>query len=286
MKKLLFQLDTDAHPAVFDTVVAYDGGADHVIGHGNVTPDNVTPLVEGAIFTRSPKEKKNTALFVGGSDMAAGEKLFKAVQNNFFANFRVSVMLDSNGSNTTAAAGVAKLLTSGEIKGKKAVVLAGTGPVGQRAAIMLAKEGASEVIVSSRTMSRAKQACADMKKSFDVDITPAEAADCDARGKLIEDAQVVFATGAAGIELLKAEHWENNSNIELMADANATPPIGIGGSDMMDRGEDRHGKIIWGAIGFGTLKLALHRACIEKLFESNDQLFDAEEIFTLAKTMA
>ncbi len=286
MKKLLFQLDTDIHPAVFDTVVAYDGGADHVIGHGSVTPENVTPLIEGAIFTRAPKEKKYTALFVGGSDMVAGEKLFKAVQKNFFYDFRVSVMLDSNGSNTTAAAGVAKLLSSGEIKGKKAVVLAGTGPVGQRAAIMLAKEGASEVIVSSRQLSRSEKACADMKSSFDVDITPAEAVDCDARGKLIEDAQVVFATGAAGIELLKLEHWENNSNIELMADANATPPIGIGGSDMMDRGEDRHGKIIWGAIGFGTLKLALHRACIDKLFESNDQLFDAEEIFALAKTMA
>jgi len=63
MKKLLFQLDTDTHPAVFDTVVAYDGGADHVIGHGNCAPDNVTPLVEGAIFTRAPKEKKLTALF-------------------------------------------------------------------------------------------------------------------------------------------------------------------------------------------------------------------------------
>jgi hypothetical protein len=286
MKKLLFQLDTDAHPSVFDTVVAYDGGADHVIGHGNVTPDNVTPLVEGTIFTRAPKEKKFTAIFVGGSDMVAGEKLFKSVQKNFFYDFRVSVMLDSNGSNTTAAAGVAKLLSSGEIKGKKAVVLAGTGPVGQRAAIMLAKEGASEVVVSSRTMERAKQACADMKESFDVDITPAEAADCEARAKLIEDAQVVFATGAAGIELLKLEHWENNSNIELMADANATPPIGIGGTDMMDKGQDRNGKIVWGAIGFGTLKLALHRACIEKLFESNDQLFDAEEVFTLAKSMA
>jgi len=286
MKKLLFQLDTDAHPAVFDTVVAYDGGADHVIGHGNITPDNVTPLVEGAIFTRAPKEKKNTALFVGGSDMAAGEKLFKAVQRNFFADFRVSVMLDSNGSNTTAAAGVAKLLSSGAIKGKKAVVLAGTGPVGQRAAIMLAKEGASEVIVSSRELSRSEKACADMKNSFDVDITPAEATDCDSRGKLIEGAQIVFATGAAGIELLKAEHWENNSSIELMADANATPPIGIGGTDMMDRGQERHGKIIWGAIGFGTLKLSLHRACIEKLFESNSQVFDAEEIFSLAKTMA
>lgn len=286
MKKLLFQFDTDVHPSVFDTIVAYDGGADHVIGHGNVTPENVTPLVEGTIFTRAPKEKKNTAIFVGGSDMNAGEKLFKAVQKNFFYDFRVSVMLDSNGSNTTAAAGIAKLLSSGEIKGKKAIVLAGTGPVGQRAAIMLAKEGASEVIISSRQMAHAEQACANMKESFDVDIKPAEAVDNDSRGKLIESAQVVFATGAAGVELLKPEHWENNDNIELMADANATPPIGIGGTDMMDRGENRNGKIIWGAIGFGTLKLALHRACIEKLFESNDQLFDAEEIFTLAKAMA
>ncbi len=71
-----------------------------------------------------------------------------------------------------------------------------------------------------------------------------------------------------------------------MADANATPPLGIEGTDMMDKGKDRNGKIIWGAIGFGTLKLALHRACIDKLFERNDQVFDAEEIFALAKSMA
>jgi hypothetical protein len=54
---------------------------------------------------------------------------------------------------------------------------------------------------------------------------------------------------------------------------------------MMDRGKDRNGKIIWGAIGLGTLKLGLHRACIAKLFERNDQILDAEEIFALAKTM-
>ena len=150
MKKLLFQLDTDAHPAVFDTVVAYDGGADHVIGYGNVTPENVTPLVEGTIFTRAPKEKQNTAIFVGGSNMVAGQELFRAIQKNFFADFRVSVMLDSNGSNTTAAAGVAKLMTSGDVKGKKAVILGGTGPLGQRAAVRLAKEGVSEVVLVSR----------------------------------------------------------------------------------------------------------------------------------------
>ena len=285
MKKLLFQLDTDIHPAVFDTVVAYDGGADHVIGYGSVTPENVTPLVEGTIFTRAPKEKQFTALFVGGSNMTAGQELFKAVQKNFFADFRVSVMLDSNGSNTTAAAAVAKLITSSAIKGKKAVILAGTGPVGQRAAVMMAKEGVTEVVVVSRKMSRAKAVCEDMKNNFNVELVPAEATDCDTNGKLIEDAQIVFATGAAGIELIKPEHWENNSNIELIADANATPPLGIGGTDMMDKGNERHGKIIWGAIGFGTLKLAVHKACIKKLFESNDQLLDAEEIFDIAKSM-
>ena len=285
MKKLLFQLDTDIHPAVFDTVVAYDGGADHVIGHGGLTPETVGPLVEGCIFTRAPKEKKNTAIFVGGSDLGEGQKLFKAVQRMFFADFRVSVMLDSNGSNTTAAAGVAKIGTSGGLSGKRAVVLAGTGPVGQRAAVMMVNEGA-EVSLTSRDMSRAVAACNAMKERFDVHLTPIEANSNDARGFAIEKAQIVFATGAAGVQLLNTHHWADNPNIEIMADANATPPLGIEGTDMMDKGNDRNGKIMWGAIGFGTLKLALHRACIARLFESNDLLLDAEEIFATAKSMA
>ncbi len=285
MKKLLFQFDTDQHPSSFDTVVGYDGGADHVIGFGNVTPDNVTPLVEGTMFTRAPKDKKNTAIFVGGSNMASGQDLFIAVQKQFFPGFQVSVMLDSNGSNTTAAAAVAKLGTSGSLKGKKAVILAGTGPVGQRAAVMLTQEGA-EVSITSRHIFNAEQACFAMKERFNVDLTPIEAADMDARGEAIKDANIVFATGAAGIELLKPEHWQDNPNIEMMADANATPPLGIGGTDVMDRGIDRHGKAIWGAIGFGSLKLLLHRACIARLFKDNKQVLDAELIFQLAKEMA
>jgi len=285
MKKLLFHFDTDHYPSVFDTVVAYDGGADHVIGYGNVTPDSVGPLVEGTIFTRPPKEKKNTAIFIGGSNVQEGTLLLKAIKNKFFADFRVSVMLDSNGSNTTAAAAVSKLLGSGAIKGTRCVVLAGTGPVGQRAALMLAREGASEVIVTSRQQARADHVAQELRERFDVEIIPKQAFNSDDRGTAIEGANIVIATGAAGVELIKAEHWKNNPSINMMADANATPPIGIGGTDMMDRGIEREGKIIWGAIGFGTLKLALHRACIAKLFETNNLSLDAEEIFAIAKSM-
>jgi hypothetical protein len=285
MKKLLFQLDTDPHPAVFDSVVGFDGGADHVIGHGNCTPGNVKALVEGAIFTRAPKEKKNTALFIGGSDIVTGEALLKAVQKVFFADFRVSVMLDSNGSNTTAAAAVTRLLQSGDVKGKKAVILAGTGPVGKRAAVMLTREGA-KVAITSREKGRAEQACKEIKDRFGVEIEAMGAASNDDRAAALEGATVVFATGMTGVQLLDEAHWKNNKTLRLIADANATPPLGITGMDMMDRGKERHGKIAWGAIGFGTLKLALHRACIAKLFERNDQILDAEEIFALAKTMA
>jgi len=285
MKKLLFQFDTDSHPSIFDTVVGYDGGADHVIGHGGLTPENITSLVEGTIFTRAPKDKKNTAIFIGGSDMMAGQQLLTAVKACFFSGFQVSVMLDSNGSNTTAAAAVAKLAASGTLAGKKAVVLAGTGPVGQRAATLLALEGAN-VSLTARTLIRATNACANMKARFGVTITPIEAFDNNARAHAIKDAHIVIATGAAGVELLTLEQWQDNPTLEMIADANATPPIGIGGTDMMDKGNVRHGKIIWGAIGFGTLKLALHRACIAHLFTDNKHVLDAENIYALAKDMA
>jgi hypothetical protein len=163
--------------------------------------------------------------------------------------------------------------------------LAGTGPVGQRAAAMMALEGA-EVSITSRHIFNAEKACFAMKERFGVDLTPMEAADFDARASAIQDAQIVLATGAAGVELLKPEHWQDHPYLQVIADANATPPVGIGGTDVMDKGLERHGKIIWGAIGFGTLKLTLHRACINKLFDSNKQVFDAEVIFELAKSMA
>ncbi len=285
MKKLLFLFDTDPYASVFDTVVGYDGGADHVTGYANVTPENVGSLVDGTIFTRGGKEKQNTAIFVGGSDMAKGEALLGAVKKKFFGPFRVSVMLDPNGSNTTAAAGVALLAKATKLKGKKAVVLAGTGPVGMRAAALLAEEGA-DVTLTSRSKARAENAAKAIEARFGVKVTPVEGADEPARAKDVAGAQIVFAAGAIGIELLKTSDWQNSPTIEAVADVNAQPPLGLEGIEATDKGKERHGKLCFGALGIGGLKLKLHRACIGQLFESSDQVLDAEEIYSLAKAMA
>ena len=285
MKKLLFQFDTDSYPSVFDTVVAYDGGSDRVTGYANVTPENVGALIDGTIFTRGGKDKQNTAIFVGGGSMEKGEALLAAVKKRFFGLFRVSVMLDSNGSNTTAAAGVALLAKTKKLKGKKAMVLAGTGPVGMRAAAMLHSEGA-EVAITSRLKQRAEAAAKAIRERFGFSPVPLETRDNAARAEAIKGTEVVFAAGAIGVPLLGEKEWQDNPKIELMADCNAQPPLGIAGIEATDKAKERHGKIVTGALGLGGLKLKLHRTCIGQLFESSDQLFDAENIYAQAKSLA
>jgi Short-chain alcohol dehydrogenase of unknown specificity len=284
MKKLLFHFDTDSPASVFDVVVAYDGGADHVTQLAGVTPSNCKRLVEGAIYTRAPKDKKNTALFISGSDLAAGQRLLQAVRKTFFGDFRVSVMLDSNGCNTTAAAGVALITQQEPIAGKTAVVLGGTGPVGQRAAVLLAKAGAS-VRLSSRSLERAAGACALMKDRFGVSLKPMAVADEAATESALTGANIVFGAGKAGVQLVSAHHWQENPSIELMADVNTEPPLGFEGTDRMDKGTERHGKLIFGGSGIGAFKLQLHRSCIAQLFERNDQILEAEEVYAIARKM-
>src|SRR6516164_8428116 len=133
---ILVQLDVDPQPSVFDGVVAVDSGVDHLFRHGGVTPAAVRDLVHGALFTRGPAELCSTAIFVGGSDVAAAEAVLEAVKKTFFGPFKVSVLFDANGANTTAAAAVLAALEGmgGKLDGVPAVVLGGTGPVGQRVA--------------------------------------------------------------------------------------------------------------------------------------------------------
>src|SRR5213080_2237915 len=104
MRKLLLQLDSSRLPSVFDQVVAYDAGVDQILSYGGVTEPDVRDLIHGCLFTRGPKDLHNTAVWIGGTNMAAGEQLLALAVDSMFPPFKVSIMLDSNGSNTTAVA--------------------------------------------------------------------------------------------------------------------------------------------------------------------------------------
>lgn len=281
MKKLLLHLDTDPVASTFDQAVAYDSGVDNVIAHGGATRDNVTAHVHGMIFTRGGKNLKNSAIFIGGSNVAASELVGEAVKKAFFGPVKVSVMLDPNGSNTTAAAIARKVMKNYDITGKKVVIL-GAGPVGQRTALYLIKEGAGEIVLTSRSLQRSKATTDQMKKAYNVDITPGETRSDEAVANLLKDAHVAVAAGPAGVCIVSEKNWSSSKTLEVIADVNAVPPLGVEGLEVMDDGVEKQGVRFYGAIAVGNFKMKVHRGAVASLFDTNDLFLDETTLYDIA----
>jgi hypothetical protein len=283
VRKLLLQLDSSPQPSVFDRVVAFDGGADEVMSYGGVTEQAVRDLVHGAIFTRGPKDLRHTAIFIGGTDIAAGERLLAAVQAAFFGPLRVSVMLDSNGSNTTAVAAVAKLQqVAGDPRGCRVVITAGTGPVGARAAGLLARAGA-DVTITSRRPTGGSDAADRIRGRFGGAVREATLADLSHAAAALEGAELLLNAGPPGVRLVPRDAWTGRAGLRAAADVNAVPPLGVEGIEVGDDGVQREGVTAFGAMAVGKLKMKIHKACIARLFEHNDLVLDAETIAEVAR---
>lgn len=283
---ILVQLDTGPQPSVFDGVVAVDAGVDHLFRHAGVTAENVRELVYGALFTRGPADLGRTALFVGGSNVAAGEAVLEAIKKTFFGPFRVSVLFDADGSNTTAAAAALAALSSmnGSLEGAQVAVLGATGPVGQRVARLLSRLGAA-VAVGSRDAERARSLAERLHKTTDGRFEPFTMADAGSLDSAIEKAQVVVAAGPEGAQLLPAALWRDRSSLRVVVDLNAVPPLGVEGVEATDKNVERHGARAWGALGVGGLKMKIHKKAVKELFSANDKVLDAEEVLELGRSL-
>jgi hypothetical protein len=208
------------------------------------------------------------------------------VRKAFFGPMRVSVMLDSNGSNTTAVAAVAKVVQAagGDVTGARAVVTAGTGPVGMRAAGLLAKAGADVTITSRRAVD---QSFLDgLQQRFGAAIRAATMADAAQASRVLDGAALLVSAGPAGVCMVPKAAWAGRPGLRVAADLNAVPPQGIEGIDVQDNGAERDGVVVFGALGVGGLKMKIHKACIARLFESNDAVLDAETIAEVAQGLA
>lgn len=284
--KILFQFDTDTHSSSFDAVVAVDSQVDHLMQYSSVSTDNVVGLVHGAMFTRGPDQLKNTAIFVGGSNVAEGEGLVAKIRSAFFGPIRVSVMLDSNGANTTAAAAVLSAAKHVELSGSRALVLGGTGPVGQRVARLVLGQG-GRVVLSSRHAQRAAEVCNAIAAKVDSShrLNPIGVDSLVSLREALQQSDIVFACGAAGITLLDEVSLASATHLKVAIDLNAVPPAGIEGIGATDKAVQRGTRVDYGAIGVGGLKMKIHRACIASLFQSNDRVLDAEEIFQVGLSL-
>jgi hypothetical protein len=287
MKKILIQLDTDEHPSTFDAIVAHDAGVDALLSYGGVEKDAVRGLVQSAFFTRGPKDLANMAVWVGGSSVGAGEEVLGEVQKAFFGPFRVSAMLDSNGCNTTAATTVARLAREIDLDGRRTVIV-GAGAVGLRAAALLEGEGCDVTISGippDRFGDKPYRRARGLSVAEERGLRVVEPQNDDELEKALDGASLVLAAGPAGIELLPKALWTGIDSIEVLADFNAAEPLGVEGTKADDDFEEREGRRILGALAIGGPKMKVHKACVRRLFESNDAILDVDGVYEIAKEL-
>ena len=286
MKKVLLQLDTGEHPSPFDAIVAVDADVDVLLPHSGVKPEDVRGLVQDAFFTRGVDDLKSTAVWVGGKQVATGEKIFEAVQKAFFGPFRVSVMLDSNGCNTTAATTIARIAKARDLSGCRAAVL-GLGAVGLRSATLLQQEGCDVILAALPSDLFADDRPYHRPHGLDVahdrGLDAREPADRGELEALLDGVQIVLSAGPSGVTVLRKEFWTQHPTFELLADYNAADPLGIEGTKATDDMADYDGKVVLGALAIGGPKMKVHKTCIQRLFETSDAVLDVDGVYEIAK---
>jgi predicted dinucleotide-binding enzyme len=293
-KKVLIQLDCDPQPSTFDAIVAVDAGADVLLRHGGVTVENVVPLVHGGMFTRGGSDLASTAIFVGGSDVAAAEAVAAKVRDTFFGPVRIGVLVDPSGANTTAAAAVVAAGRHVSLAGStgapcRAVVLAATGPVGQRVVRLLAGKGA-HVAVVSRSKERAEAVTRQLIATRGLPAGMLEAVEHHGTGSTdsafvreLAAADVIVAAGAAGAALLDEAGRRAAVKARVLIDLNAVPPSGIEGVAAGDKARVAGPAVVYGALGVGGTKMKIHKAALARIFSAADAFLDAEDLLAIGE---
>ena len=285
-KKFLYQFDTDPLPAVFDNVVAYDGGADHITAYGGVTAAqcrrpgrrrDLHPRPEGQEEHRDLHRRRQHGRRPGAARRRAEEVLRQVSRLDY-------VRLQRFEHHGRGCGGLACTRPQ-SLRGKRAVVLAGTGPVGQRAAALLASEGAT-VAITGRKLEAVQTAPRPSSRAS------ASMSRLAPRRPTRIARRPSRAPTSCSPPAPPESPCSNRGNgrrirrLELVADANASPPAGIEG---VAHGRSRHRRATarscsarWDSARSSSRCTApASRGCSSR----TTCVLDAEEIYALAKTM-
>ncbi|MDH3637156.1 MAG: methylenetetrahydromethanopterin dehydrogenase [Gammaproteobacteria bacterium] len=284
MKKpyVLHLITPDKNASPFDVNMAYDAGWDAVMPYLNVELDDVAALIQDAIFSRGPKGVKRTGVFIGGRDMQLAMDMLENARDAMVPPFEVSVFADPSGAFTTAAGLVAAAATQlakshdTNLEGKRVVVLGGTGPVGASAAVLAAQAGA-EVVIMGRQKDKADRVAALCSHSYGANLSGIKGDANDHKTDQLKDADVVFATAKAGVQVLNAEDIAAAKVLKVVADVNAVPPAGIEGVDVQDNGAplagSQSGAVSIGALTVGNVKYQAQHHLFQQMKESDEPLY-------------
>jgi methylene-tetrahydromethanopterin dehydrogenase len=283
------------HMSPFDVNMAIDAGFNAAIPYTQVTTQEVTGLVQDAIFSRAPQDGVRTGIFIGGKDAVMALDMMAAATAALVPPFAVSIFADPAGSFTTAAAMAAfveRVLTERFGRGLQDVnvkIFGGTGVVAFSAAVILAQTGARVTLVGHDGSRRVAAAAAEIQRRFGVNVESADGSSEDLKAELVRDAEVILCCGPAGVHILSRRQLEGATRLLVAADLNAVPPPGIEGLSPMERATPLGiGQAVGiGALAIGDLKYRTETALFRRMIEAEAPVaFDFRDAFKLARELA
>ena len=293
--RILHMITPLKHMSPFDVNMALDAGYDAAIPYTSVTVEDVTGLVQDAIFSRGPEGVKKTAMFIGGKRAIEALDMMKRAKAAMVPPFEISVFADPAGSFTTAAAMVAcaetalKKTFSTELKGKRVVVFGGTGVVAFASAVISAVEGAEAVLVGYDGPERVRKLTEEANARFAVKLGYADGSTEEQNTELVRGAELIFSAGPAGKKLLSTDQLKQATKLLVATDVNAVPPAGVEGVGVNDNGVPIPGTkaVGIGAIAVGSIKYRTEAGLFDKMIESEKPLYlDFRDAYALAQKLA
>lgn len=291
---ILHMLTPQKHMSPFDVNMAADAGFKVIVPYINVVTEDVTALVQDAIFSRPPQDGVRTGFFFGGKDAILALDMMEAAKNAMVPPFQVSVFADPAGSFTTAAAMVAlvervlKQKHNRSLKGAKIAVFGATGVVGFASSIIAALEGADVQLVAHRGVDRVIKSAEVSKARFGVDLEAVNGETAEQKQHIIENAEIIFAAAAAGVRVVSAEHKALAKKLLIAADVNAVPPPGVDGMDLFMDGAALPGcsALGIGPLAIGDVKYKTESGLFKRMIASDKPLhLDFRDAFQMAREL-
>ncbi|MDR2219982.1 MAG: methylenetetrahydromethanopterin dehydrogenase [Methylobacillus sp.] len=276
----------------FDVNMAYDAGYNAIASYTNVQPNEVTGLVQDAIFSRGPQGVKRTGMLIGGRTIDLAMDMLDSAKKAMVPPFEISVFADPSGAFTTAAAMMAlverqlKRNFGGDLNGRKVSVLGATGPVAGCAAVIAAKNGATVELVAHRSVPDVQEKADIYNQRYGTNIGYVDGISDAARKTVVQNTDVVLCAAAAGVRVITLEQMADSKTLKVVADVNAVPPTGAEGVDVMADGKPIAGTGAFGlgALAIGNVKYKVQQGLFRKMLETDKPVYlDFLSAFEMAR---
>ena len=294
-QRILHMITPLKHMSPFDVNMALDAGFDTAIPYTSVTLDDVTGLVQDAIFSRGPEGVKRTGMFIGGKRAIEALDMMKRAKAAMVPPFEISVFADPAGSFTTAAAMVAcvkvalKEKFSTELTGKRIAIFGGTGVVGFASGVIAAIDGAHATLIGYDGPDRVRKLAEEANARFSVNIGYADGSTEEQKEELVRGANIIFAAGPAGKRLITLDQMKQAKHLRVVTDVNAVPPSGVEGVGVNDNATPIPGvnAVGIGALAVGNIKYKTEAGLFKEMIETEKPIYlDFREAYTLAQKLA